>query len=264
MNNNGPAAPSASNGATPVGMPVRSTQGEVHHHYYYEPDVSKRKRSMKPGIAGALLILTAVLGLILGGMMVGGGFLFDNIEDGSEFWGIPDNGDIKGRITYLNGHGVENATVTVVGEGISTVTDEDGNYILYNVPNGEQELKVEKEDYNTYIKKIIVTPGEAGWDGGNDEFDYEETYNLEITKGTQVVKHDETPSRGIISGFIYSCGAIFIIFSVLALLGGFFALKRKKFKLAVVGAGLGIFTGFGALFALIALVLILVSKEEFK
>jgi hypothetical protein len=259
-----PANAAGPTGAPPVGMPVPAAQGEVHHHYYYEPDPKKRKRSMKPGIAGALLILTAVLGLIMGGMFVGGGFFFNNIEDGSDFWGIEDNGDIKGRITYLNGGGVENATVTVVGEGITTVTDENGHYILYNVPNGEQKLRVEKEDHNTYIMQIFVTPGESGWGSDNGDFDYEDVYNLEITKGTQVVERNEQPSRGIIGGMIYACGALFIVFSVLALLGGYFALKRKNFKLAAIGATMGIFTVFGTIFSLIALFLILISRDEFN
>jgi len=269
MNNNeinkiGPAAAPHVSGAAPAGRPVQVSPAEVHHHYYYEPDLSRRKDSMKPGIAGVLLILTAVLGLIMGGMMIGGGVLFDNIEDGSEFWGIPDSGDVRGRITYLDGDGVENATVSIVGEGISSVTDENGNYILYNVPNGEQELKVEKKDYNTYIRKIFVTPGDSGWSTNHDDFDSMEKYNLEITKGSQVVERNDIPEKRLLNGFLYSCGAIIIIFSVMALLGGFFALKRKKFKMAAAGAGLGIFTGIGALFAIIALFLIVISKEEFS
>jgi zinc-ribbon domain len=62
------------------------------------------------------------------------------------------------------------------------------------------------------------------------------------------------------------CGALAVLFGVIAIIGGVFAIQRKHFALAIIGglfgmAGIGFF--LGALLALIALILVAVSKEEF-
>lgn len=65
---------------------------------------------------------------------------------------------------------------------------------------------------------------------------------------------------------LYVCGAIFIIFGLIALLGGIMALQRKMWGLALVGSilgllGLGLL--IGSILALIGLILIAISKSEF-
>lgn len=62
------------------------------------------------------------------------------------------------------------------------------------------------------------------------------------------------------------CGAIGIIFSLIALLGGVFAIQRKMWGLAIAGGILGLFTlGFviGSILALIGLILVAVARKEF-
>ncbi|KYK29735.1 MAG: hypothetical protein AYK23_04970 [Candidatus Proteinoplasmatales archaeon SG8-5] len=63
------------------------------------------------------------------------------------------------------------------------------------------------------------------------------------------------------------CGVIFIIFSILALLGGIMAITRKSWGFAVVGAIFGLLTigpyGLGFVLGLVALILIIISKDEF-
>lgn len=56
------------------------------------------------------------------------------------------------------------------------------------------------------------------------------------------------------------CGAIILILGVIALLGGVFAIQRKNFLLALLGA---IFV-LPSILGLIGLILIAVSKSEFK
>jgi hypothetical protein len=70
----------------------------------------------------------------------------------------------------------------------------------------------------------------------------------------------------MVRGMITVCAAIGLIFSLIAFLGGFMAIKRKMWGLSLVGSILGLFTlGFviGSVLALVALILIAISKKEF-
>lgn len=66
---------------------------------------------------------------------------------------------------------------------------------------------------------------------------------------------------------LFTCGAIVIVFGVIAVLGGVLAIVRKRFVLAVVG---GIFSilgvGFvvGAVLGLIGLILVAVGRRSFN
>ncbi len=242
---------------------------EVHHHYYYEPPRSKAGRSSKPGIAGALLIITAVLGLIVSAFIVGGSMFIGDMNEGFEFWGMGDKGDVTGEVLYLNGSSVENATITIVGEDLSTQTDKDGLYIIYNVPSGNQKIKVEKEGYNTIIYKAFISPSEAKWkanvdDNSHQNWDSDNEYDFIISPGTRTLDRGSYPPFGMIGSIMVVCAALIIIFSIIALIGGFFALKRKNFKYAIIGAVFGIFTGIGALLSLISLFILILSRDEFN
>lgn len=64
------------------------------------------------------------------------------------------------------------------------------------------------------------------------------------------------------SGLFLVCGAIFIVFGLLALLGGIFALQRKNYAIALVGAIFSLFTGF-LIFGILALIFVILAKDEF-
>jgi hypothetical protein len=62
------------------------------------------------------------------------------------------------------------------------------------------------------------------------------------------------------------CGLIEIVFGVIAIIGGLFAIARKHFGLAIVGGIFGLIgIGFliGGVLGLIGLVLIIISRDEF-
>jgi len=64
------------------------------------------------------------------------------------------------------------------------------------------------------------------------------------------------------------CGIVLLILSLVAIIGGIFAIQRKSWGIALLGAILGLFT-LGPLFvssilSLIALILIAISKKEFS
>jgi len=63
-----------------------------------------------------------------------------------------------------------------------------------------------------------------------------------------------------IAGAGVACGAIVAVLGVIVLLGGIFAIQRKHFGLALVGAILAL----PSLLGIIGLVLIVVSKDEFS
>jgi len=65
-----------------------------------------------------------------------------------------------------------------------------------------------------------------------------------------------------VSGLLLVCGAIFIVFGLLALLGGIFALQRKNYAIALVGAIFALFSGF-LIFGILALIFIVLAKDEF-
>ena len=76
---------------------------------------------------------------------------------------------------------------------------------------------------------------------------------------------DLTPAD--LEGILEVCGAICIVFGIIAIIGGVFSLMRKHFALAIIGAVFGLLgMGYiiGAVLALVALVLIIMSKSEFE
>jgi hypothetical protein len=182
---------------------------------------------------------------------------------------VNGEGDVYGRITYLNGTGVEGAAVSIEDDDMKTTTDNDGYYIFYNVPTGNKELKVEKDGYNTYIKKVFVRPSNSdlNWDDPNTEDDESNNgneHNFEIVVGDETIERGSYPPWGLISGVIVVCAVLFVIFSIIAMLGGYFAIKRRKFGLAITGSILGIFTLVGAIFAIPALFILILSRDEFR
>jgi hypothetical protein len=72
---------------------------------------------------------------------------------------------------------------------------------------------------------------------------------------------------GFVEGAVVVCGAIFLIFSLIALMGAIMAITGKSWGLAIVGGIFGLlcigFLGTGSLFGLIGLIIIAISKDEF-
>ena len=66
---------------------------------------------------------------------------------------------------------------------------------------------------------------------------------------------------------VYVCGGIFIVLSIITLLGGIMALRRRMWGLALVGSILGLLiigpVGVSSLLSFIALIIIAISRNEF-
>jgi len=75
------------------------------------------------------------------------------------------------------------------------------------------------------------------------------------------------PGFGGAGGLLMICSTIGIIISIVVLLGGVFALKRSHWGFTLIGSIFGLFTiGFyiSSILSLIALILLIVSKNEFN
>ena len=80
-----------------------------------------------------------------------------------------------------------------------------------------------------------------------------------------------TPLVGeALGGIMIVCGAIFLLLGIIELLGGIFAIKRQKFGLVLVGGILGLLSGLaspymiGSILALVGIILVAISKNEFQ
>ena len=71
-----------------------------------------------------------------------------------------------------------------------------------------------------------------------------------------------------VEGVLVTCGVIWFVIGLVALIGGVFAIRRRKWSIAVVGGVFGLLTigpyFFGSILGLIGLILIAISKHEFS
>jgi hypothetical protein len=64
-------------------------------------------------------------------------------------------------------------------------------------------------------------------------------------------------------GALYACAAIPLIFGIIGLLGGIFAIQRKHWGLALVGAILVLISP-GIIFGILGLIFVIMGKDEFQ
>ena len=55
---------------------------------------------------------------------------------------------------------IENAKITIVSTNVSTLTNENGDYTIPNVPEGQQSISAEKEGYLASFEAVTMLPGE--------------------------------------------------------------------------------------------------------
>lgn len=66
----------------------------------------------------------------------------------------------------------------------------------------------------------------------------------------------------VFADIVTICGVIWLIFGIIALLGGIFAIKRTHYGLAILGGIFALLAGF-IILGLIGLILVAISKSEF-
>lgn len=246
--------------------PVRTEKkpGELHYHYYYEPPKLIKPRSAKPTIAGVLLLIHAILAIGIVVLLIGAGFFISDPGSGFMFFGGEDTGDVTGTVTlFSDGSPAENATVSIVGTQLITQTNENGDYLIYNVPVGNQKIKVEKEGYNTIILKTYVEPENMDMNMDSNDPDKAKNENdFVLTEGNDVIEKGSYPPLDLIRNLLIVCGSVLVILSIISLIGAYASFKRENFKLALAGAIAGTITL--GLFAIIALFILILARDEFK
>jgi DNA-directed RNA polymerase subunit RPC12/RpoP len=70
------------------------------------------------------------------------------------------------------------------------------------------------------------------------------------------------------ASYVVVCGVIMVIFSLIAILGGIFAIQRRSYPMAIVGSIFALLVGFpaffiGFIFGIIALIFVILAKHEF-
>jgi len=225
--------------------------------------------SNKPTVVGALLILVGILGIVMWSAgLAGFSFFGATVDDNGA-----DSSSIHGFVEYTNGTGVAGANVTVIGTAIATVTDDEGNFVLYSVPHGDQRVQVAKPGYTTLVRKVSVSEGSSwdwGWSSGTTSGYTGPKLSFTLAPGTgttEVGGWDGNMGMGALMAILAVCAAVGIVMSVLAIYGGLQALKRRSFGWVIVGCLAGIFTigfGIGSVLAFVALFVTLLASEEFK
>jgi len=238
----------------------------------------QKKHSSKPLIAGSLLIIIGIIGIIFSAVVIGGGFILDNIED------IPFEGysvtSIRGTIYDPQGNPVDNVTIRINDSHLETKTNIVGQYQIYGIPSGYHQIIIEKNGYNTIMYNTyimtnddfsnFVTANNEGTNGSvifeNDDFDFQISPGVE----TYIYGSERPPHvafLGQLGGFISGFGVITLFCSILSILGGYFSLQRRKYIFVLLSSIAAIFSfGFliGSLLAIIALIIIILSSSEFN
>lgn len=206
----------------------------------------KEKSNLLP-VAGMMLIVTFLLGIIFGSLLlVMGEDLYEQ--------GFGRDGIVSGKVNDEDGNPLNGARVEIVDTSIFVNTDASGKYYLNNVPGGYQEIKASYPN-KTSISTSVLMVGT------------EETIDFILTNGTSEKKTKESVNSDIFNTTILVCGIVMIIGSIFALVGAIFAFTKKNYQMAFLGSMIGIASiGFfiGAIFSIIAMIMIWKSKDHFN
>jgi hypothetical protein len=196
------------------------------------------------------------------GFLITVGWMFTTSDGSFEIFGMDDKGDITGTVVFDNGTPAEGVLISIEGENFSTHTNADGKYYLYDVPTGNQKIVVEKNGYNTIVYKTFVDPSQSGRSSSDHTTNSGNEHDFTLTEGNQTLDRGSYPPWEFLSNLLLVCGAVILVFAVITLIGGIYAIKRTHFGFALTGAILGVLTG--GILALIALFILLISREEFN
>lgn len=206
----------------------------------------------RSGKAGFLLLIVFLLGIIFGIYSI----LDVNSTDSYEESSLKSS-SIAGKVLDKNGDPINDVHITVIGKTkeFKETTNQDGWYRVEDLPTGIYTIIAKKTDYGTVTQKYFkVKPTES-------------TQNVPVFELGSNDKTIELKQEEGLTTNSMICVVFYFIFSIFALLGGILALERKSFKLCGICAAFGVLTiGFfiGAILGIIALILILSSKEDFR
>jgi hypothetical protein len=204
-----------------------------------EYKIEPRKSSAKPTIAGILLIIVFLFTLFIVIVLYATPTLLEHYHLEQM------QSSLYGRVVDENGIGIENVTIEL--NTLTVGTNSTGYYKLENISYGIYRIKISKPNNNTIIAKIFVYQGEEN--------------NFKLTPGEATIEEDRTVE---LFALLYSCATIELIFSIFILLGAICAIKRKHFGVSIVGSILGLLSILGIPLSIPALILLALSKNEFR
>jgi len=199
---------------------------------------SIKPHTNKPKIAAIILVCVFAIGLTTA--VFSESFIETSLGVTSS---IGLKGEVEIKITNESSNSLSNLTVTIDGEALQEQGD--GVYRINTEPR-LGIIEISEKNYSTIKKEILVTPFFTSY----------HQITLDKSKNEKIVPYDTAV-----------CSIILMIFSVFALLGAIACIKRKHFNLAVIGSIVSIFSfGFfmiGSILCIIALVIIMKSRDEF-
>ena len=210
------------------------------------PSVHLDKHSWKPVVAGVILIVIFLLGTVIAGALL---FSLDTLTE----TGMAST--YTGTVVDEEGSKLAGVTVTVEDAATTATTDGSGEFTLSNISGGKHTLVFTSAGYKTLRAEVFVLPWDITLPA--QDFTMEQGTGSTSQRGLMLMVLDLAPALAV--------GILAL--SAVALVGGILALLRKHFVFAVVGAVCGIIAGFfsivGIPLGIVALVLLLISREEF-
>jgi hypothetical protein len=207
---------------------------------------------LRTRVAGIILVLVVVLGLIDAASVVFNGMQYQTPEKTLN----DTTGDVYGRVTDTKGVGIGGADVSIIGTTHRASTDVDGWYFISSVPSRDYSVQVDKANYTSIIKSVKV------------EEQMPRPVNFQLSYGSGVKKADtRLPDTlgDLQPSYAYTAIAI-VIGSIAAGLGALLSIKRSHFRTALLCAAVGTVSyGFliGSILSLVALIIIVAARPGF-
>jgi DNA-directed RNA polymerase subunit M/transcription elongation factor TFIIS len=220
---------------------------------------SIKEKTNRPMIAGVLLVIV-FLSAIITALILAIEPMKTNEEFLNNIFSTLGTVSLEGRvIDNATKEVINNVTISVVNTNIS-VFSQNGSFELKNVPLGYRTLNISAVGYKTLHIKIFLLKSLFGQNKIKQDFYLNEGSGVEEREASAILDM-------LIKGW-YICSILIVIFSIFTLLGAICCFLRKHLIVAILGSIFGILT-FGLIFigpvcSIIALVIILLSKEEFK
>ncbi len=85
-----------------------------------------------------------------------------------------------------------------------------------------------------------------------------------VSNLSQIQEIDPSFTIQDLKSFMSACALIGIVLSVFPLLGGILSISKKLWGIALASSIIGLFTVFGSIPSLIAMILLIISRQNFK
>ena len=197
--------------------------------------------------AGVLLSIVFVLGILSG---IAYGLKWSNQETQ---WDNEGLSAVHGTVIDEYGNTLEGVDVEV--DDKKAYTNKQGKYYLYDLTGDEARLNFVMEGYGTVVVWMNIRA-----DGTN-------IMEIEMNEGEEQTNYDYRKNVAKPWPPNYALAPIFMIASMVALIGSSAALLHQNFRIAVLGCLFGVLSyGFliGSVLSVVALSLLLVDRERFE